>query len=183
VLGATYPDVFAAIAINAGCAYRAAHCGGQTPSRPSVDLAEEAFEEMGAHKRVVPVLIAAGDKDNVVPGHSQQVLDQWRMTDNLVATGTAGAPIPATPAHTRQSSPRGRYSSTVQRFDAAPGCEVIERWTIHGMGHYWPGGSTDPGLAPFTDPRGPDGEDVIWSFFRRFQMTTGADPCAQRSTR
>jgi poly(hydroxyalkanoate) depolymerase family esterase len=179
VLGATYPDVFAAIAINAGCAYRANHCGGQTPSRPSEDLAREALDAMGDHRRVVPVLIAAGDKDNTVPGHSQQVLDQWRMTDNLVATGTTDGPIAAAPARTREVRGSGRYRSTVEQFDAAPGCEVIERWTIHGMGHFWPGGSTDPDLAPFTDPRGPDGEDVIWSFFRRFRMTPGPDPCAR----
>ena len=179
VLAATYPDVFAAVAINAGCAYRANHCGGQTPSRPSEELAKEALEAMGEHKRVVPVLVAEGDKDNVVPGHSQQVLDQWRMTDNLVATGSTDGPIPAVPTHTRVSGRRGRYQSTVERFDAAPGCEVIERWTIHGMGHYWPGGTTDPDYAPFTDPRGPNGEDVIWSFFRRFRMTPGPDPCAR----
>jgi poly(hydroxyalkanoate) depolymerase family esterase len=181
VLGATYPDVFAAIAINAGCAYRANHCGGQTPSRPSEDLAREALDAMGEHRRVVPVLVAQGDKDTTVPGHSRQVLDQWRMTDNLVATGTTGAPIPAVPARTRNRTETGRYRATVERYDSAPGCEVIERWTIHGMGHYWPGGATDPDLAPFTDPRGPDGEDVIWSFFRRFQMTSGSDPCARPS--
>jgi poly(hydroxyalkanoate) depolymerase family esterase len=180
VLGATYPDVFAAIAINAGCAYRANHCGGQTPSRPSPQLAQEALEAMGDHRRVVPVLIAEGDKDTTVPGHSRQVLDQWRMTDNLVATGTTEGPIAATPTRTRTvGGKHGRYRSTVERFDTAPGCEVLERWTIHGMGHFWPGGTTDPDYAPFTDPRGPDGEDVIWSFFRRFQMTSGADPCAR----
>jgi poly(hydroxyalkanoate) depolymerase family esterase len=176
VLGATYPDVFAAIAINAGCAYRASHCGGQTPSRPSQDLAKEALDAMGEHRRVVPVLIAQGDKDKVVPGHSQQVLDQWRMTDNLVATGTTDSPIAATPTRTRVVGGHGRYRSKVERFDYAAGCEVIERWTIHGMGHFWPGGTNDPDYAPFTDPRGPDGEDVIWSFFRRFRLTP-APPC------
>jgi poly(hydroxyalkanoate) depolymerase family esterase len=176
VLGATYPDVFAAIAINAGCAYRADHCGGRTPSRPSEELAREALDAMGANRRVVPVLIAQGDKDKVVPGHSQQILDQWRMTDNLVAAGTTDGPIPVVPTRTREAARRGRYRTTVDRYDAAPGCEVLERWTIHGMGHFWPGGTTDPVYAPFTDPRGPDGEDMIWSFFRRFRLTPGSDP-------
>jgi poly(hydroxyalkanoate) depolymerase family esterase len=179
VLGATHPDLFAAIAIDAGCAYGATRCGGRPPTRPSERLARAALATMGAHARMLPVLSMQGDSDDVVPGHSKQVLDQWRMTDNLAASGTIGRPIAAAPTRTREVTARGRYRSTVQQYDAAPGCAVLERWTIHGMGHFWPGGTKDPDYAPFTDVRGPDGGDVIWSFFRKFRMTDRRNACAR----
>ena len=171
VLGVTHPDLFAAIAIDAGCAYRASRCGGQTPAGQSSKLARAAVATMGAHARVVPVLVMEGDRDDVVPGHSKQVLDQWRMTDNLVASGTTATPMAAAPTRTREMVRRGRYRSTVEQYDAGPGRLVLERWTIHRMGHFWPGGTKDPDYARFTDVRGPDGGDVIWSFLRRFRLT------------
>jgi poly(3-hydroxybutyrate) depolymerase len=114
-----------------------------------------------------------------VPGHSKQVLDQWRMTDNLVASGTTARPIAAVPSRTREVIARGRYRSTVERYDAAPGCLGLERWTIHGMGHAWPGGTNDPEYGPFTDLRGPDGGQVIWSFLRQFRKTDQRNVCAR----
>lgn len=47
---------------------------------------------------------------------------------------------------------------------ALHGCETLERWIIHGMGHFWPGGSNDPASAAFTDPRAPAGTDIAWRF-------------------
>jgi poly(hydroxyalkanoate) depolymerase family esterase len=176
VMGATHPDLFAAIAINAGCAYHAVHCGGHTPSVPSDQLAHEVVETMGSHARVVPVISLQGDQDKTVPGHSQQVVDQWRMTDNLVASGSLDSPISATPVSTNQMRPRGRYPSTVEHYDETRGCEVIQRWTIHGMGHFWPGGPRDPSVAGYTDPRAPRGAAIVWAFFRRYHLR--ANPCA-----
>ena len=102
VLGATHPDLFAAIAIDAGCAYGTNPCGGRTPSQRSGRLARAALATMGARARVMPVLAIQGDRDDVVPGHSRQVLEQWRMTDNLVASGRTAGPIAALPTRTRE---------------------------------------------------------------------------------
>jgi poly(hydroxyalkanoate) depolymerase family esterase len=178
VLGATHPDLFAALAIDAGCAYRANPCGRHRPSQPSIQLARQALATMGARARVIPVLVMQGDRDDVVPGHSRQVLDQWRITDNLVASGTTARPIAAAPNRTSEQSARRRHRSTVEQYDAAPGCPLLERWTIHGMGHAWPGGTTDPAYG-FNDLRGPDGGDVIWSFFRQIRKTDQPNACAR----
>jgi poly(hydroxyalkanoate) depolymerase family esterase len=177
VLGATYPDVFAAIAVDAGCAYGVPACGGSPPSLPTGRLARDALRAMGTRARVMPLLVMEGDRDDVVPDHSGQVLDQWRMTDDLVASGTTTRPIVAMPSRTREVAAAGRYPSTVERYDAAPRCPVLERWTIHGMGHAWPGGTEDPDFDGFTDVRGPIGGDVIWSFFRQFRNTDRPNPC------
>jgi poly(hydroxyalkanoate) depolymerase family esterase len=176
VLAAAYPDMFAAVAINAGCAYRGAPCGGHTPSQPTATLAQEALAAMGTHRRVVPVFVSQGDQDKTVPGHSAQVIEQWRQTDNAVASGSIDVPIGANASSTRTVKQHGRYTSTVQEYDAKPGCEVLERWTIHGMGHFWPGGTTDPEFAGYTDPKGPNGAQLIWSFLSRYRMSP--NPCA-----
>jgi poly(hydroxyalkanoate) depolymerase family esterase len=176
VMAATYPDIFAAVAINAGCAYDGAPCGGHTPSQPTARLAQEALAAMGPRKRVVPVLVSQGDRDTTVPGHSAQVIEQWRQTNNAVISGGADGPIGAKPSSTRTVRQRGRYTSTVQTYDEWPGCEVLERWTIHGMGHFWPGGTTDKEFAGYTDPKGPTGSALMWSFLGRYRMS--ADPCS-----
>ncbi len=180
VVAATYPDLFAAFMLNAGCAYRAMTCIGAPPSRPSATLAQEAVAAMGDRKRVVPVLVSHGDRDTVVPpAHAPQVVDQWRMTNNLVTSGGADGPIAATPTTTRQVTRPNGYASTVTTFADRSGCPVLERWQIHGMDHYWPGGSSDSGSAAFTDPRGPDGGEVAWDFFKRFRLVPGStEPCA-----
>ena len=91
------------------------------------------------------------------------------MTDNLVAAGKLTRPIPAKPATTRSVARAGGYPSTVTTFDLH-GCRTLERWVIHGMDHFWPGGSSDPTFAPFTDPKGPDGSRIAWQFFKRFRL-------------
>ncbi len=180
VLGATYPDLFAAIHMNAGCAYRAGVCTGAGPTRDTADLAREAYAAMGERKRVVPMLVTQGDKDGTVPpSHAAQVRDQWRETNDLVLSGRLDGPLTATPTRTREETPAGRYPSSVEQYDDPAGCTLVERWTIHGMDHFWPGGSADPASAPFTDPKGPDGGDLAWAFFRRYRKPSapGGSPC------
>ena len=46
------------------------------------------------------------------------------------------------------------------------------------MGHFWPGGTKDSEYGRFTDVRGPDGGDVIWSFFRQFRKADQPNACA-----
>jgi poly(3-hydroxybutyrate) depolymerase len=50
---------------------------------------------------------------------------------------------------------------------------------MHGMGHFWPGGTTDPEYANFTDPKGPSGAKASWAFFRRYSRSDTAMPCAE----
>ena len=173
VMAATYPDIFAAFMLNAGCAYRATTCVGSAPTRNTADLAREAFAAMGDQKRVVPVLVTQGDADQSVPfKHSAQVRDQWRMTDNLVASGKLDGPISALPTNLRRDAAKGRYASTVEDYDDSYGNTVIELWVIHGMGHFWPGGPPSVGLAGGTDPKAPNGGEIAWAFFRHFRLAT-----------
>ncbi len=56
---------------------------------------------------------------------------------------------------------------------------IGERWLIHGMNHFWPGGSSDPEWANFTDPKGPSGARITWRFLSRYTKRSTAMPCAE----
>ena len=181
VMAATYPDVFAAFMLNAGCAYRATTCIGPPPTLNTEVLAREALAAMGAHRCAVPILVSQGDADrSVSPSHSEQVRDQWRMTDNLVVSGSPARPLPVAPTEIREVTSKGRYPSTVEEYADRAGSVMIERWVIHGMGHFWPGGPASVGLAGGTDPKAPNGGAIAWAFFRLHRLLgPGATPGAQ----
>ena len=69
IMGATYPDVFAAIGVHSGLEYKAATnaiagmmamiYGGPDP----VQQGNAAYDAMGSYKRVVPVIVFHGTSD------------------------------------------------------------------------------------------------------------------------
>lgn len=180
IIAGTYPDVFAAFMLNAGCPFRTgATCIEAPPVAPAAELAREAFDAMGTNKRVVPVLVSQGDNDHTInPAQLDRDRDQWRMTNNLVIDGTLDSPIPATPTRTRIDAPAGRRQSDVEQYDDTAGCTIIERWQIRDMDHFWPGGSSAPASAPFVDPTAPNGGDIAWNFFKRYHLSPGSlNPC------
>jgi len=74
VMGATYPDVFAAIGIGSGCEYAAtAACAGYKSADP-VQAGQSAYEAMGAFARTMPFIAFEGDADTTVPLEDAQRL-------------------------------------------------------------------------------------------------------------
>jgi poly(3-hydroxybutyrate) depolymerase len=176
ILGATYPDLFAAIGIMAGGPYRTYACFADRGfDRPQVEtplLASQAYDAMGPYARVVPILELHGDADTTVPPKcGEQTIDQWLRTDNLVASGgaTQDAPLALTPASTATVTQPGRRPAQVREYRDPLGCLVGEKWTIAGMAHYWSGGTTEPAFAEFTDPTGPSAAEISWRFFSHFR--------------
>src|SRR5438270_11251905 len=87
ILGATYPDLYAAVGVHSGLAYAAAHDlatayaamqhGGLAPAHPQ----NRASRAMGVPARVVPTIVFHGDCDltvNVV--NADHVLTPWVPT-------------------------------------------------------------------------------------------------------
>src|SRR3954447_8405401 len=98
VMAATYPDVFAAVAIHSGLAYGSARSlpsatqamsrGGPNPPT----LGELAFAAMGATARVVPALVVHGTADaTVAPINGEQAVRQWMETNRRAARGAYDA--------------------------------------------------------------------------------------------
>jgi hypothetical protein len=181
IMAAAYPDLFAAVAINAGGAYADGGCLVAGPGIPVELSAQLAYNEMGPRARIVPRLVTGGDADQgIPPACADKALEQGLRTNNLVLGGPQDAPISLTPASVREvPKPGGGYGSKVSTYLDPNACVIGERWLIHGMNHFWPGGSTDPTLASFTDPKGPNGAEVSWRFLSRYTKRSTAMPCAE----
>ncbi len=190
ILGATYPDLYAAVGVQAACAY--ATCGDVTGAL--------AHAEMGPRARVVPMFVEQGSADtlNAYP-LAQGLVSSWLATDDWADDGTANGSIPRAPssvehfAFEQTPSPgsgdpcvRGSnwpcpggvigfqesYPHSVAHFDDAKGCRILDFLVVHGLEHAQPHAAS----GPFTDPLGPDVTAMSYAFFAAHPM--GA--CAAR---
>jgi poly(hydroxyalkanoate) depolymerase family esterase len=162
VLGATYPDVFAAIGAHSGLEYQAATdvtsgltasaSGGPDPTQQG----DAAYAAMGAYARVVPVVVFQGTADTTVaPANGAQVAAQWVETDTK-----AGAKLAA--AASTPGAGGGKSYTLTTYADAASGAPLVEEYLVSGLAHAWSGGST---AGTFTDPAAPDASAIMWAFF------------------
>ena len=168
LLGASYPDLYAAVAVHSGLEYQAATDaaaarpamtdGGPDPVRQG----QAAFDAMDRHGRSVPSIVFHGTADSVVnPINGDQVVRQW-METNRLASNKAYQPDSSQPTKMINGQIPGGHAYTVSTWDDNRGNEIQEYWRITDMDHAWSGGSV---LGSFTDPRGPDATRAIWAFF------------------
>ena len=177
---AAYPDLFAAVGISAASAYADWTCFTTGIGIPVTTSAQLAFDQMGPRARVVPTFVIGGDADQAFPpACTAKALEQGLRTDNLVIGGSQEGPIALTPAAVRRVQRPGRYDYTVMSYRDPAGCLIGERWLVHGMNHFWSGGTTDPNYASFTDPKGPSGAEASWAFLKRYRKSDTAMPCAE----
>ena len=187
IMGAAYPDLYAAIGIVEAGAYGlgTALLGVGQPIVPSLLPPQlpalAAYQAMGPRARVVPMINFQGANDAAAtPASGALAVRQWLMTNNLVVSGSFGAPFPLTPTQTVDVIPDGdRYPYHIDSYRDADGCRVVEQVRIDQMAHFWPGGSDDPTLAGFTDPRAPSAAELSWAFFKRFRLSETALPCVE----
>ena len=170
VMGATYPDVFAAIGVHSGLEYQAGtdqtsgtlalSQGGPSPTQQG----QAAFNAMGSVARVVPTIDFQGQSDSTVfPLNGDQVIQQWMQTDHLASNGTYNASFNSPTTTTNgQVSGSGGHAYTVQTWNDTNGNEIEEYWKISGMGHAWSGGSSS---GSFTDANGPSATSAMYTFF------------------
>jgi poly(hydroxyalkanoate) depolymerase family esterase len=172
VLGATYPDLYSAVGAHSALEYRAATTvttafaalarGGPDPTSQG----RQAFQAMGGHARLVPVLVVQGTDDlRVNPVNGDQVIQQWLETNRLATGGafTAAFTTPTTDSRFTEATPDGR-PYRVRTWTDGRGRTVHEYWTVDGMGHAWSGGYW---LGSFADARGPGVTRAMYSFFLR----------------
>lgn len=183
VMGATYPDLYAAIGEESGLEYQAAtdqtsantalRQGGPNPQTQG----QAAYNAMGSRARVVPVISFQGTADYIVyPVNGDQVTQQWMATDQLASSNTYDPSFnsPSSTFNGQVSGSQGR-AYTVRRWNDNNGNEIQEYWTVTGMGHAWSGGST---AGSFTDPNGPSASQNMYAFFlaHPFGPTVSASP-------
>jgi poly(hydroxyalkanoate) depolymerase family esterase len=157
IMGATYPDLYAAIGVHSGLAcgeasdLPSAFAAMRQAKRVPLSRAGDASDAEG-YLRSVPTIVFHGDQDTTVhPGNGDAVIAR--------AKETTTPDLQLRVQHGRV--PGGHaYSRTVQHD--ASGRAILEQWVIHGAGHAWSGGSP---AGSYTDPRGPDAAREMLRFF------------------
>jgi poly(hydroxyalkanoate) depolymerase family esterase len=147
VMGAAYPDLYAAIGVHSGLS-----CGAANDLSSAL-LAMRQGELVTAvlgDGPAVPTIVFHGDRDTTVhPRNGDHVIAQSMRATSAQKQVHRGR-VPGGHAYTR----------TVH-IDAS-GQAIFEHWDIHGAGHAWSGGSP---AGSYTDPRGPDAAREMLRFF------------------
>ncbi len=166
VMGATYPDLFAGLAVHSGLPFASATGVGsalQVMTRGVKDpgaLAHQAHRAMGSVARPVPTLVIHGTADRTVaPINGTQALEQWLATNQLAAGSPIVAEDPTSSSQGRSDGGRPYTASTWHDDDDRL---VGARLEVEGLGHAWSGGSP---TGSYTDQRGPDATEAIVRFF------------------
>lgn len=150
IMGAVYPDVYAAIGVHSGLPVGAA---SDLPSAmAAMRRGNSGSANEAARNRTVPAIVFHGDRDRTVhPSNGDYIIEQIRS-----------AQLSALRAEThRGETSAGRTFSRTCHLNAEDSA-VIEMWVLHGAGHAWSGGSS---AGSYTDPNGPDASQAMASFF------------------
>jgi poly(3-hydroxybutyrate) depolymerase len=150
VLGAAYPDVYAAVGIHSGLPVGSAH--DVQSAFAAMRGAPRASRASAAAKGITPAIVFHGDCDATVhPRNGAEVASQCadRHDETLHVVVQRGH-VPGGHAYTRSV------------YKDATGRIVLEHWEVHGAGHAWSGGSS---AGSHTDPNGPDAAREMMRFF------------------
>jgi poly(hydroxyalkanoate) depolymerase family esterase len=145
IMAVTYPDVFAASSMLAGCEYRCDVLQTTTPEQSG----QWAITEMGSRRRAIPAIVFQGTADIVVaPSTADRIVGQWATVDAIstVPSFTEAGQVPGGRSYTRTGYGGG----------------LIEQYLINGAGHVYPGGCS---CSLYGDPSGPDATGLTWAFF------------------
>jgi poly(hydroxyalkanoate) depolymerase family esterase len=149
IMGAAYPDLYAAIGVHSGLA-----CGAASDVASAFAAMRQGGPAGASHRSgargAVPTIVFHGDRDATVhPVNGDRVIAAATPAAGLsasVSRGTAAGGI--------------SYTRTVHADDS--GRAVLEQWLLHGAGHAWSGGSA---AGSYTEPRGPDASREMMRFF------------------
>lgn len=194
ILAATYPDIFAALAIFAGAEFKAAASvpegfaamkrGGPDP----VQQGQLAFEAMRSgiakkQRRRMPVIVFHGAADTYVdPVNADQAIAQWTKTNARLAVEYGDSSFAVTEKVVAGAAVGGRaFEKHVYMEGSQP---LLEKWLIDGLGHAWSG---SPKQSKYGDTNGPNASTEIWRFFCESASLSSspqsADSSLQKSSR
>ena len=157
ILGATYPDLYAAVGAHSGLPYGAAHDMGSAfaamqSGSSSAGLhawPHRATSERGTPAMRVPTIVFHGDRDQTVAvRNGAQIVEQAAAGARLKVSVEEGG------------SPDRRYSRTLHTDRSQR--TIVEHWVVSGAGHTWSGGSP---RGSYTDASGPDASAEMVRFF------------------
>jgi poly(hydroxyalkanoate) depolymerase family esterase len=155
ILGALYPDIYAAVGIHSGLGH-----GVATDLPSALAAMRQGAGVCGqtiAGGMAVPTIVFHGDCDTTVhPNNGAQAAAQ-----------VIGAIRARRIVHRGQIPGGHRYTRTVYTNGER---EIVEHWSVHGAGHAWSGGNR---AGSFTDPEGPDATKEMVRFFLKHRGVSG----------
>jgi poly(hydroxyalkanoate) depolymerase family esterase len=171
IMGATYPDLYAAVGVHSGLAPGAAQDLVSALSAMQGGGASNGHQgaSTGGSEASVPVIVFHGDRDTTVhPRNAEQLLAYYKTAAGTPGgRNAAGKPVPPVAVRKGQVPDGHAYTRATQRD--ADGNPIMEQWTVHGLGHAWSGGSR---AGSYTDVKGPDASAEMVRFFDQ-QHPTG----------
>jgi poly(hydroxyalkanoate) depolymerase family esterase len=161
IMAVTYPDLYAAVGVHSGLA---PGCAQDLPS--ALQAMKQGSPRGQVHVgRPVPLILFHGDGDSTVHScNADRLVQQWTAA---AGSHTPGAAVP--PVTVERGQKVGGHTYTRQIYLDGRGQPVVERWTIHGAGHAWSGGSHS---GSYTDPAGPDASRELARFFQEHPRAT-----------
>jgi poly(hydroxyalkanoate) depolymerase family esterase len=151
IMGAAYPEVFAAVGVHSGLPVGAAR------DMPSAFSAMRSGAEGSSLRTSVPTIVFHGLADSTVhPSNGDAVIAQSlgrkHKTKRSRVDGTSD----------------GGRSYQLTRHALPDGTTKAEHWEIDGAGHAWAGGHSS---GSYTDPDGPNASREMVRFFLQHSQT------------
>jgi poly(hydroxyalkanoate) depolymerase family esterase len=159
IMAETYPELFAAVGVHSGLAYRSA---SDLPSAFAV-MKGKARGDPGASARrrshvkgFVRMVVFQGSADRKVdPSNAEKIF----------SAGTKQVPDGKARLERGESAGGRPYTRTI--ITAPDGDPALEFWLIEGAGHAWSGGQKS---GSYTDPAGPDASAEMIRFFLKHSL-------------
>jgi poly(hydroxyalkanoate) depolymerase family esterase len=152
IMGALYPDLYAAVGIHSGLAYRAAADLPSALAAMRGGLAKPLSKRrVSRGRKAIRTIVFHGASDTTVAPSN---------ADAIVADARAG--LAGVVQEKRCDGVAGGRAFTRTVVSDARGVPHVERWAIEGLGHAWSGG--DP-QGSYADPNGPDASREMVRFF------------------
>ena len=153
VMGATHPEIYAAVGVHSGLPYRSAtdvaSAFAAMRGDPGQQRCPRKTRRDSDHALRVRTIVFHGDADHIVhPSNAGSIVEAHANGGDSVER-----------VEVRSSASR-THTRAVTRDKS--GTVVVEHWLIHGSGHAWSGGSAD---GTYTDPQGPDASREMLRFF------------------
>jgi poly(hydroxyalkanoate) depolymerase family esterase len=162
VMGAAYPDIYAAVGMHSGLAVGSAH---DVPSAFAVMRGTPQSSPRGAgsgpRRQAIPLIAFHGDRDSTV--HPQN-------SERVILEASDGSAVPSHKASVEQGQVPGGHAYTRTVHSDPTGRVMLEHWIVHGAGHAWSGGSA---RGSYTDPKGPDAARAMIRFFYEQERLRG----------
>lgn len=143
VLGATYPDVFRAIAVCSGLSYKSAtnpqDAGmamlglGRNPEECGNDI----YNAMAENAKVMPTLIFHGGKDDLVyPANAEHLVLSWGVANDYADDGEANGSFDTIPDEEIKNDVNN-ITYTEYIYNDSKGNPTIYKYIVDNMGHDW----------------------------------------------